>query len=454
MSFMSNVKKYISSALAVAVVFGSFSVGLFAYGTDSVIINNINFPDKNWRTVVSNEYDLDTNGELSADELTVDTIRLTGLLEDYCGENAQINDLTGIEHFTSLKRLYCGGIGLTSLDVSALTGLEQLTCQGNNMTSLTLGSQSNLTWLNCGSNELSALDISGCPALTRINCFSNRLKVLDVTGCTGLEELYCQQNELTSVKVNGLTALRTIYCANNHLWELDLSTNTALEGITSYMLANQQVDATVEKEGSQVAVAHNFIRNDFVKSSSFDEINSATGSIEKPGFVDGYFITSHPEKVFDGLDYKYYTGNSNTDDMSVHINLTRSFFVVRYYADEEMTNLYSSQAVESGSDAVEPEIEQSTDCRTFVRWSASGQNVAEDMNIYAIWDYKHNYELQSFAKGKLNVKCTRCDAVDAIDFMSVFNSREGDKNFMETADVVKDGCINAKDYAKLAREYK
>ncbi|MDD6603995.1 MAG: hypothetical protein PUE73_06685 [Eubacteriales bacterium] len=448
---MKHIKKYISSLLAISMVAGSLTVGLLAYGADAVAIDSANFPDKNWRTVVSNEYDGDGDGFLSLDERQTTEISLSALLENYCGETAEIYDLAGIEYFSNLKRLYCGGVGLESLDVSGLGNLAQLTCQGNNMTTLTLGTQSNLTWLNCASNELTALDVSGCTALTRLNCQINNLKSLDATACVNLEELFCQQNELTEINIRGLTALQTIYCANNHLWELDLSTNSGLQEVTAYMLDNQTVDAVAEVEGSEISIAHDFIREDRIVSTSFDE---GEGNNKVSGFSAGYFVTHDPEKILDGVDYKYYTGNTGADNMSVHINVSRGFHVVRYYMDDTMTTLYDSQVVLSGENAVAPEITEAPACKTFAGWSQEANGVTADMNIYALWDAKHNFVFVTFKHGQVQVKCADCQIEDTLDFMDSFGASRGDSNYMEELDVVTDGFINAKDYAKLSKDYR
>lgn len=144
-----------------ATVIGAFSVGFVSYGADSVVINAANFPDANLRAVVSAWYDTSSDGVLQQSEIQgIKTISIPGMLEDTCGEDAEISDLTGIENFTDCVRLRCGGIGLDTLDVSKMPQLVELTCGGNNLSSIDVSQNANLEWLNCPSNVLSTLDIS------------------------------------------------------------------------------------------------------------------------------------------------------------------------------------------------------------------------------------------------------------------------------------------------------
>lgn len=66
-----------------------------AFGSDSVAINETNFPDANFREFVK-DYDLDGNGSLSAKERNIVTIMTVS--DDY-----EIKTLKGIEYFQISK---------------------------------------------------------------------------------------------------------------------------------------------------------------------------------------------------------------------------------------------------------------------------------------------------------------------------------------------------------------
>ncbi len=116
---------------------------------------------------------------------------------DVSGRDDAIGELTslkGIEYFTSLKKLNCGGNKLTELNISNNTDLE---------------------FLYCSSNELTSLDVSNNPALMDLNCSDNQLTSLDVSNNFILESLICSGNKLTSMDISNNTDLLIFRCHDN-----------------------------------------------------------------------------------------------------------------------------------------------------------------------------------------------------------------------------------------------
>lgn len=126
---------------------------VFAEGTGDVAINEINFPDENFRNFVSSNYDKSGSGVLSAE-------KIAGITEIFCSEE-EIESLQGIEFFTALKHLECYNNNLTDLNVSNNAALERLWCQENNLTTLDVSRNTALTMLYCWENNLTSLDVSG-----------------------------------------------------------------------------------------------------------------------------------------------------------------------------------------------------------------------------------------------------------------------------------------------------
>ena len=215
-------------------------------GVSGVEINATNFPGENFRNyLLAQEYGAD--GLVSDEELATVT--------ELVFSDTQIGDLTGIGYFSALKKLYCGGCGLTSLDVSKNRALTYLSCRDNQLTSLDVSQNTQLTELLCYKNELESLNVSGATALQTLSCYENKLKSLDVSGATALTyltcrdnqltsldvsqntqltELNCYKNKLTSLDVSGATALKKLSCYGNSLSSLDVSKNTALEELSCY----------------------------------------------------------------------------------------------------------------------------------------------------------------------------------------------------------------------------
>ena len=202
---------------------------------EGLLLNADNFPDANFRAALASKL-----GISEGDEITAEKIAKTTSLSV---SSIQIADLTGVEHFTALKTLYCDANKLTSLDVSKNTALTELDCGDNQLTSLNVSQNTALKRLYCYDNQLTSLDVSKNTALTTLSCGSNQLTSLDVSKNTALTRLRCAYNQLTSLDVSKNTALTELYCSYNQLTSLDVSQNTALEEL--YCYSNQLTSLNV-----------------------------------------------------------------------------------------------------------------------------------------------------------------------------------------------------------------
>ena len=207
------------SEAALAQVSGEGENGI-AVQSAGVAIDDTNFPDANFRTVVKK---FDTNQDSSLSDTEIAAVKKINC------SNKGITNLKGIEYFTSLNILRCTDNQLTALDVSENTALTKLNCCFNKLTSLDVSKNTALTILECNANRLTALDVSKNTALTELNCSINELTSLDVSKNTALTILYCNDNQLTSLDVSKNTALISLSCVCNQLTSLDVSKNTALQ---------------------------------------------------------------------------------------------------------------------------------------------------------------------------------------------------------------------------------
>ncbi len=139
-----------------------------------------------------------------------------------------ISDLTGIEAFTSLKELYCGGNQISSLNLSSNIALEILHCQYNQLTSLDVTQNSALTILWCFVNQLPSLNVIQNPSLVYLYCWANQLTSLDVTQNTALVDLGCGGNQISNLDLTQMSGLTILTCEGNQLTSLDVTQNTAL----------------------------------------------------------------------------------------------------------------------------------------------------------------------------------------------------------------------------------
>ncbi len=187
----------------------------------SVSIDAVNFPDEVFRNYVKTNFDTNSDGTLSDEELEAVTL----IDVNYRG----ITDLKGVEHFKKLSLLKCGGNKLTTLDITKNTELTQLACYVNQLTTLNVAENTKLGALFCEQNALKALDVAKNTKLGSLICGQNVLKALDVAKNTSLRVLGCGMNELTTLDVTKNTELIYLECENNELSSLNLSANISLQ---------------------------------------------------------------------------------------------------------------------------------------------------------------------------------------------------------------------------------
>ena len=212
-------KRFLSILATLCLCLTLLPVAVFAEGETDVSINETNFPDANFRTVVK-EYDADNDENLSR-------VEIEAVKEIKC-YHKDIRSLTGIEYFTALQTLKCYSNQLTSLDISGNTALESLDCADNQLTTLDVSRNTALKSLDCAKNQLTTLDVSRNTALESLNCADNQVTSLDISQNTALECLICASNKLTALNVSGNATLKFLNCESNELTALDVNRNTAL----------------------------------------------------------------------------------------------------------------------------------------------------------------------------------------------------------------------------------
>lgn len=444
-----KLKKYFSLLLALVILSGCFSVSFAAYADDQIEISVENFPDPVFRNIISSRYDTSApKGYLSASERNVSRISLTGYSVD------SIKTLKGIEYFAdSLKVLRCTDLKLEELDVSALTNLTELTCMGNSLTKLDVSKNINLETLNCSKNQLSTLTVGNLNSLETLHCYINNLKSISVSLLPNLKEFRCDQNQLTSIDLSFNTNLTYFTCASNHLTSLDLTNNTFLgrqddgeyRTIARELIGDQTASASARKNNTQIVIPFTIANDTRIVSTSLD-------AEDVEGYYMGRFVAYNADDIKDGIDYTYSVNNEWVQDMEVHIDVTRDFYQVAFYYDEDMTELIGTAFVDEGQAAKAPAFIPPL-CKALDKWSEDVSNVTGDMNVYGIFKDNHSYQLVSFADGLATIECTVCGDNQKVKFIDCVNAATNDANYYSCLDVAADGCINAKDYAELVKMF-
>ena len=173
--------------------------------------------------------DLGIDNVLDGTVLTTNINSVTNLNVSF----SNINDLTGIEGFTSLDSLFCYNNQLVSIDLSQNTALTYLFCENNNLTSIDLSQNTALSTLYCQNNNLIFIDVSQNNALSKFHCYNNQLSNLDLSQNFALTQLSVYNNQLTNLNLTQNIALTDFGCMNNQLQCLNVK-NGANSNIVSF----------------------------------------------------------------------------------------------------------------------------------------------------------------------------------------------------------------------------
>lgn len=195
-----------------------------AAGIATLNAQNVNIPDANFKAYLLSLSAVNTNMDL---EIQVsEAATYTGGINPV---GLGINDLTGIEAFTSITSLECHLNNLTSLNLSNNTMLTQLACSFNQLTSLDLSNNTALTNVICIYNQLTSINISNNPVLNDLRVYENLLTSINVSNCPLLQIFDCSSNPLTNLDLATNLELVSVFCYSNpQLTTLDLSHNNSL----------------------------------------------------------------------------------------------------------------------------------------------------------------------------------------------------------------------------------
>ena len=148
------------TALGLAALAAVILAGAAAVSDEGLPVSAENFPDKGFRSYVSEFIDTDHSGFLTADEIAAVTD--ISIKKDY-----GLCSVQGIGFFTEMTALVIdGNPGLTGIDLRCNTKLKYAEVRNNGLTELLLDGLRELKELICyGNPGMAELDLRGCPIL-------------------------------------------------------------------------------------------------------------------------------------------------------------------------------------------------------------------------------------------------------------------------------------------------
>ena len=257
----------------------SFSVKKVPTG---IAIDEENFPDERFRTLISATFDKDKDGYLNDAEIATATS---------LNMNSQgVTNCKGIEYLTELTELLAHYNSITQLDLSNNKKLERF--------GLFMGA-------------LTSLDLSNNPEITEVNVSFNNITELNLTGCTKIKNLQLVCNQIKNLDVTKMPELTTLTVAGNPLLTLDLSKNPNLATFTQKFSGTNSAGQTVTYAIERTVASANrkvdlaLLTDDKVDSDHLTSLSGAT--------LDGSVLTFDQRTA----TYKYATGNSKIPTMDV-----------------------------------------------------------------------------------------------------------------------------------------
>lgn len=256
---------------------------------DKIAINAANFPDANFRKVLT-AYSSEKVKNVPV--LTeADIAKITDLgnekadtkFKDEAANLAKVVNFKGIEKLTALETLSIGEYStakantkVTALDLSQNDSLVKLGATGctklasvklpASMTYIDLdetavseidtSAMTNLDTLFVGSTKITSLDVSKNTKLDQLAIYGTNIKSIDLTANAALREIYAANCGLETLDVSNNTELTFLEVANCHLTSIDVSKNTALTCLNVSDTKIEALSVTDNKELETLALAN------------------------------------------------------------------------------------------------------------------------------------------------------------------------------------------------------
>ena len=187
----------------------------------------------------------DKDLKLTALKSDVESInRLYLSQENGTADSAKITDISGIENFKGVNRLFLSNNQISNISaLSELTNLTDLGLSNNKISDISaLSGLANLTSLYLENNKISEINaLSGLTKLTKLELSNNKINnISTLSNITSLKSLNLNSNEINDIKdLSDLTDLTNLHLANNKI--NDINTVSRLVNLTNLGLANNQI---------------------------------------------------------------------------------------------------------------------------------------------------------------------------------------------------------------------
>ena len=395
-----------------------------------VAIDNNNFPDANFRTIVEG-FDNNKDGSLSDTEIAA-------VKKINCFRK-RITNLKGIEYFTSLNNLWCAENKLTALDVSKNTALTDLYCSSNQLTTLDVSKNTALTDLDCGRNQLTTLDVSKNTALTKLSCDNNQLTSLDVSN-TDMDDLNCYDNIYQIVVGNDRTFDLSTLPGNFDVTKTSDWSGGKVSGNT--LTVDNDKDTVTYKYDCGKGKSVTFTLKWQYKDADYTKVNEAIAKANKLNKDDYKNFSTVDTAINAVVRGKNITEQSEVDKMAKAIE---DAIATLQYKDANYDKV--NEAIAKANKLNKGDYKDFSGVDNAVNAVASGKNITEQSDVdamaKAIEDAIADLQYKDANYDEVDAAITKADALNKDDYKDFSGVKAAvkavvrDKNITEQSEVDK-----------------
>lgn len=207
---------------------------------EEVSLDEKHFPDADFRTFVSEKFDLNKDGILESDEIR----KAKNLDTEY---EVTMSSLKGIEYLSNLKRLVVSMSGIEDmdisknsklqivdvnynedlqfLDVSANKELRILDISNTSIKQINVTNNKELQWLFAFDTNISDFDVSQNAKLKRLDIGRTAIQKIDISHNRKLQALNIEETKVNKIDLSKNRDLYEFYFKDTPISEVDLSKN-------------------------------------------------------------------------------------------------------------------------------------------------------------------------------------------------------------------------------------
>jgi len=174
-------------------------------------------------------------------------------------EYGTIDDLSGIEGFSSLKRLNANQHDIVQVDLKANILLEEIYLAGNYLSSIDVSKNTNIALLDLSANQLTTIiGLSELIKLKDLDLSFNYFEELSIDN-ESLEILHFSNNDLISLDISAAVNITNVLLTTNKLNALDIPSNKKLQTL---LVSDNQLQSV--NLGENISLTHLYITSNLL----------------------------------------------------------------------------------------------------------------------------------------------------------------------------------------------